>query len=66
MFSYISDDKARPTFRGLVSKFFECNPQFFCSFNLHKCTHIRDDHGSGVDSGRSLHFRLEQESESIF
>jgi len=26
----------------------------------------RDDHGAGVDSGRSLHFRLEQEPESIF
>jgi len=28
--------------------------------------HIRDDHGAGVDSGQSLHFRLEQEPESIF
>jgi len=26
----------------------------------------RDDHGAGVDSGRSLHFWLEQELESIF
>jgi len=26
----------------------------------------RDDHGAGVDSGRSLFFRLEQEPESIF
>jgi len=26
----------------------------------------RDDHGAGVDSRRSLHFRLEQEPESIF
>jgi len=26
----------------------------------------RDDHGAGVDSGRILHFRPEQEPESIF
>jgi len=26
----------------------------------------RDDHGAGVDSGRNLHFRPEQEPESIF
>jgi len=26
----------------------------------------RDDHGAGVDSGRSLHFGLEQKPESIF
>jgi len=25
----------------------------------------RDDHGAGVNSGRSLHFRLEQDPESI-
>jgi len=30
------------------------------------CTNSRDDHGAGVDSGRSLHFRPEQEPESIF
>ena len=27
---------------------------------------VRDDHGAGVDSGQSLHFRLEQEPESLF
>jgi len=26
----------------------------------------RDDHEAGVDSGQSLHFRLEQEPETIF
>ena len=27
--------------------------------------HSGDDHGAGVDFGRSSHFRLEQEPESI-
>jgi len=28
--------------------------------------HNRDNHGTGVDSGRNLDFRLEKEPESIF
>ena len=37
-FSHIIANKTKSTFRFGVSNLDECNPQLFCSFDLHKYT----------------------------